>query len=100
MTEVPFWIAIGAEDRNPDDVPRQWDALFGKSRVERAMRFARALQSGGFRSELTIFPGVGHVLSGEMTRGAIAFMERIESGRPIDPVRLAMPEVASAPVAI
>ena len=68
--------------------------------MERAVHFARALQSAGFKSEYTVFSGVGHALSAEMTRGALAFMERVEGDRLIDPARLLVPEVVSAPIAV
>ena len=99
LTDVPFWIAVGAEDKNPDDVPRQWDD-FGRSRLERAMRFARALQSAGINSEYTVFGGVGHAITAEMTYGALAFMERIARGQMFNPTALLVPEVVAKPVAV
>jgi poly(3-hydroxybutyrate) depolymerase len=75
LAKIPFWIAVGGDDTQPDDVPRQWDALLGKTRLQRADAFPSALNASGGEATLDIYPGVGHVMSAEMIRGATAFME-------------------------
>jgi pimeloyl-ACP methyl ester carboxylesterase len=74
---VPFWIAVGAADSNAEDVPRQWDPIFGRTRVQRAQAFARSLIAAGVPASVTVFPGVGHGMAPEMLRGAAAFMEAV-----------------------
>jgi predicted esterase len=79
LARVPFWIAVGGDDDRADDVPRQWDALLGKTRLQRADAFSRALNASGVRATLGIYPALGHVMSAEMIRGATAFMEKAVS---------------------
>lgn len=74
---VPFWIAVGSADSNAADVPRQWDPIFGTTRVQRARAFGRALMAAGIPASVTVFPGVGHSLAPEMLRGAAAFMAEV-----------------------
>jgi predicted esterase len=76
LARIPFWIAVGGEDDRADDVPRQWDTLLGKTRLQRADAFAQALNASGARATLDIYPALGHTMSAEMIRGATAFMER------------------------
>jgi predicted esterase len=75
LARVPFWIAVGGDDDRADEVPRQWDALLGKTRLQRADAFSQALNATGARATLEIYPALGHVMSAEMIRGATAFME-------------------------
>lgn len=77
LAGIPFWIAVGGADSNPQDVPRQWDALFGETRIQRATTFAKTLVAVGVPASLTVFPGVGHGLAPEMLRGAAAFLEEV-----------------------
>ena len=76
LARIPFWIAVGGDDDRADDVPRQWDALLGKTRLQRADAFAQAINASGARATLDIYPALGHAMSAEMIRGATAFMER------------------------
>jgi predicted esterase len=76
LARVPFWVAVGRDDDSADDVPRQWDRLLGKTRLQRADAFTRALNASGARATLGIYPALGHVMSAEMIRGATAFMEK------------------------
>jgi predicted esterase len=80
VSKVDFWIAVGGDDTNVDDVPRQWDTLLGKTRVQRAGRFAQQMADLGARTQFDVFPGVGHAMSPDMVRGATTFMEA-ESAR-------------------
>ena len=79
IPKVPFWIAVGANDDRAEDVPRQWDNLLGKTRVQRAQSFARRLTELGAPVTLTVFPNVGHAMAPEMSRGATAFLEQASS---------------------
>ncbi|TAK21372.1 MAG: hypothetical protein EPO26_15730 [Chloroflexota bacterium] len=81
LSRIGYWIAVGERDNRPDDVPRQWDALIGKTRVQRARAFATALRAAGARPEISVFPDVDHVVAPEMVRGAIQFMERMTAAQ-------------------
>lgn len=74
---IPFWVAVGGADRNADDVPRQWDSIFGNTRVQRARSFARALMAAGVPASVTVYPGLGHGMAPEMMRGVASFMEKV-----------------------
>jgi poly(3-hydroxybutyrate) depolymerase len=74
---VPFWIAVGGADSNAEDVPRQWDSIFGNTRVLRAQSFGRALMAAGIPASVNVFPGVGHGMAPEMLRGAATFMAQV-----------------------
>lgn len=79
---IPFWVAVGANDNNPGDVPRQWDAFEGTTRLERAGSFVRWLKDAGAVATLTVFPGTGHEMSAPMVRGALEFLGRIADPAP------------------
>ena len=68
---VPVWVGVGTEDTNPADVPHAWDAYIGRTRVERAKTFTRALQQLGSSVSLTLFPGAGHGLTDQMRQQAL-----------------------------
>lgn len=76
VARIDFWIAVGGDDSNAEDVPRQWDTLLGKTRVQRAASFAQQVADLGARTQVDVYPGLGHAMSPEMIRGATAFMER------------------------
>jgi predicted esterase len=99
LAAVQFWVAVGARDNNPADVPRQWDALVGTNRVERAGTFVRLLKSAGVTASLTVFPNTGHELSAEMVRGAAAFL-RQATAAPAPSLPAAVDQVPSAPTAL
>jgi poly(3-hydroxybutyrate) depolymerase len=77
LSSVAFWVAVGADDNRAEDVPRQWDALLGKTRVQRAQSFVDALKSAGAPTEHVVYTNLGHAMSPEMVRGATGFVERI-----------------------
>ncbi|HEY3082422.1 MAG TPA: alpha/beta hydrolase-fold protein [Chloroflexota bacterium] len=77
ISSVDFWIAVGADDNRAEDVPRQWDALLGKTRLQRAESFAQAIKNTGAPTELVVYQDLGHNMSAEMVRGATGFVERI-----------------------
>jgi predicted esterase len=71
---VAYFIGVGSADTNRDDVPRQWDAMFGTNRVERAGRFVEVLQTFGAKASLHIFPGATHEVTGAMQQEAVQFL--------------------------
>lgn len=75
--QVVFRIAIGGRDTNPDDTPRAWDAYLGKTRVDRARAYTRALQDMGVQADLAIYPDADHGVSGPMLNESINFLEGI-----------------------
>ncbi len=77
LRSVNFWVAVGAEDSNAADVPRQWDPYIGSTRVQRARAFSDALTSAGDRALLVLYPGAKHGLTPEMRQGAYTFLRAI-----------------------
>jgi pimeloyl-ACP methyl ester carboxylesterase len=71
---VLFWVGVGAQDTNPADIPRQWDAFEGTTRVQRAAAFASALQQMGASAVLQVFGGTSHGLTNEMRNAACTFL--------------------------
>ncbi|HET6317076.1 MAG TPA: alpha/beta hydrolase-fold protein [Chloroflexota bacterium] len=69
---IPIWVAVGANDSNPADVPDAWDPYIGDDRLERAERFAAALTEMGADVRLRIFPGATHGLTDEMRAAGCA----------------------------
>jgi len=72
--QVAYWVGVGAADTKVEDVPRQWDALIGTNRVERARRYVEALQQFGAHANLEIFPGAGHEMTAAMNDQAVRFL--------------------------
>jgi pimeloyl-ACP methyl ester carboxylesterase len=60
LQRIPFLIAVGATDNRRTDVPRQWDAIEGSTRVERAQTFVAALNDIGVHAELRVVPFTDH----------------------------------------
>src|SRR5919204_3665048 len=81
LEQVPFWIAVGGDDASPSDVPRQWDSLLGKTRLERARSFVSYLGLSGVRASFTVFPHTGHAMTPAMIDAAVAFL-RAETAPP------------------
>ena len=71
---VSYFIGVGGADTKSEDVPRQWDAMFGTNRVERAGRFVEVLQQFGAKASLSVFPGAGHEVTGAMQQDAVRFL--------------------------
>lgn len=87
LARVPFWVAVGRNDDRPEDVPRQWDPLLGRTRIERAQTFAKALKSRAASVDVVVYSGIGHAMSPEMISGATTFIKRIQSASgPTSPV--------------
>jgi len=77
LRRVAFWVSVGAEDNNPNDLPRQWDPLLGKTRVARAQAFDQALQAMHIPVQLTIYPGAQHQLTAAMADGVNRFLSAL-----------------------
>jgi hypothetical protein len=74
LGRIPFWVGVGDNDRDPAEVPRQWDAYLGNTRVARAQTIAQRLAEIGAPVGFTLFPGVGHVLTDDMQARALDFL--------------------------
>jgi pimeloyl-ACP methyl ester carboxylesterase len=72
---VAVWVAVGGQDTNPADVPRQWDRVEGSNRVQRAQAFEAAAQQLGADAVLRIFSSAHHELTPEMRSEACDFLE-------------------------
>jgi pimeloyl-ACP methyl ester carboxylesterase len=71
---VQFWLGVGGDDTNPNDVPRQWDAYEGNTRVLRAQAFEKAARQMGATTILRVFGGIKHELTPEMRSAACTFL--------------------------
>src|SRR5438034_1203314 len=60
LRRVRVLIGVGTSDVNPADVARAWDGVGGTSRLERAARFAEALEQLQVPARLQTYAGVGH----------------------------------------
>ena len=74
IEDTHFWLGVGTEDNNPNDLPRAWDQYLGTTRVQRALAFQAALHDLGARSVLVAFRGERHVLSPDMATSACSFL--------------------------
>ena len=73
---VQFWVGVGGQDTNPADLPRQWDAYEGTTRLQRAQAFEAAMQKMGASSVLRVFGDARHEVTGEMRTAACQFLGR------------------------
>jgi predicted esterase len=71
--KVSFWVGVGDNDRNPGDVPHQWDSYIGNNRVARAETFYEWLLDSGMNVRLNVFPGVGHAVTEPISASALDF---------------------------
>ncbi len=74
MAAVRFLIGVGANDNREGDVPRQWDQFLGKTRLERAERFAAVLTQLGLPARAVVVPDTGHELSTQMMNEVTTFL--------------------------
>ncbi len=74
VKQVRFWIGVGELDSKDADVPRQWDPFQGKNRLERAEKFARALQDVGCVTRFLKTAGVGHEIPPRTIDDAVRFL--------------------------
>ena len=80
FARIPFWIAVGARDNDPTEVPQQWTPYVGGSRLERAQRFGGWLQTAGCNVQVHIFEGVGHGETEAVRTEALEFLASIPQG--------------------
>jgi pimeloyl-ACP methyl ester carboxylesterase len=81
IEDTYFWLGVGSEDNNPNDLPRAWDQYLGTNRVARARAFQAALHALGARSVLVAFRGERHVLSPDMAASAGSFLRGLDLGQ-------------------
>ena len=74
LRKLSFYVAVGADDNRPGEVPREFDLYVGKDRVERAKIFSDKLKSLGVETRLAIFPNTGHEVTADMRRETITFI--------------------------
>lgn len=77
MRRVRFLVGVGAKDNRDSDVPRSWDPLIGRNRVERARNFHQMLLASGIKSQLVIYPNTDHSLTQPMRADALAFFRTL-----------------------
>jgi predicted esterase len=82
LGRVPLLVGAGAADDRADDVPRQWDPYVGRTRVERAQRFAATLAQLGVPTRTVILPGTGHELTEAMLDAAFGFFDQVRAAAP------------------
>jgi pimeloyl-ACP methyl ester carboxylesterase len=89
IEDTYFWLGVGTDDNNPNDLPRAWDPYLGTTRVQRARAFQNALHELGARSVLVAFRGERHVLSQDMANSACSFLRGmdLQQAEPDQPVR-------------
>lgn len=75
--QIAFRIGVGGNDINPNDAPRAWDPYLGRTRVERARAYTKALQDSGVQAELALYPGGDHGVSAQMLNESMIFLEGI-----------------------
>ena len=78
IEDTTFWLGVGTEDNNPNDLPRAWDQYLGTDRVQRARAFQAALHQLGARSVLVAFRGERHALSPDMAASACSFLRGLD----------------------
>lgn len=75
--QVRFLIEVGANDNRESDVPRPFDTLLGKNRLERARAFDRMLNDASIKSRLVVVPDAGHQVVPTMRTEAIKFFDQV-----------------------
>jgi pimeloyl-ACP methyl ester carboxylesterase len=78
IEDTQFWLGVGTEDNNPNELPRAWDQYIGTNRVQRARAFQDALHQLGARSVLVAFRGERHGFSLDMASSACAFLRGMD----------------------
>lgn len=84
LAQVSFLLEVGANDTEPDDVPRQFDSYMGKSRLARAYAFQYALSTIGVQAKLSVFPGAAHEVTPDMRVSAIQFLREQEQAKKLN----------------
>jgi pimeloyl-ACP methyl ester carboxylesterase len=84
LRKVSFFLQVGANDNDPDEVPRQFDPYSGKNRVARAYAFQYALLALNVQSRLTVYPDAGHQITTEMRKTALQFLRSEELAKKLN----------------
>lgn len=74
---IPFRIAVGGRDNDPEGTPRAWDPYLGKNRVDRARAYTKTLQDMGLGANLAIYPDAGHGVTPQMQAESLAFLKDV-----------------------
>jgi len=77
LRQIKFSIGVGALDNRDADVPRGWDALLGRNRLDRAKSFNRILGEAGISSSLTVYPNTAHAITDQMRENAESFFDTL-----------------------
>jgi pimeloyl-ACP methyl ester carboxylesterase len=96
---VRFLIGVGANDNREGDVPRQWDPFVGKTRVERAERFAASLNELGIPTKMVVVPGMGHELTPPMVEQVTSFFAGVAAEQQAQQAAATTTEAAALPLA-
>ncbi|HEX3244300.1 MAG TPA: hypothetical protein VHX16_02740 [Chloroflexota bacterium] len=76
LQRVPFLVTVGSDDNRKSDVPHQWDAIEGTTRVERAQRFVNGLNNIGVNAELRVVPQMDHEVNTAARQLGCDFLQR------------------------
>ena len=76
---VWYWVGVGSEDLDTNDVSSAWDELLGKTRVDRARTLTNVLQRAGMTTEFQVFDGDGHRLTPRMRVAVADFAARVRT---------------------
>ena len=74
-----YWVGVGSQDLDTNDVSGAWDDLLGKTRVDRAFTLSNMLQRAGVTVEFEVFEGDGHRLTPEMRLAVADFAKRVRT---------------------
>ncbi|HVG97183.1 MAG TPA: alpha/beta fold hydrolase [Chloroflexota bacterium] len=96
---VRVLIGVGANDNREGDVPRQWDPFVGKTRVERAERFAASLTEMGMPAKMVVVPATGHELTPPMVEQVTSFLTGAAAEQQAQQAAATTTEAATLPLA-
>lgn len=84
LDQVAFLLEVGDNDNQPNDVPRQFDAYEGNSRVTRATAFQHMLITVGVQAKLEVFPDATHEVTPSMRVFALQFLREQEQAKKLN----------------
>jgi poly(3-hydroxybutyrate) depolymerase len=105
VARVQYWVGVGANDDRDADAPRAWDAVLGRNRLERAARFATAMEQAGCVTRISVMAGAGHELLPPAIDDAVRFLvaaviiDGLRDARPT-PIRVVPPRTAPRAVSL
>jgi pimeloyl-ACP methyl ester carboxylesterase len=77
LRNVSFLVTVGNRDDRPADVPRQWDALLGSTRIERGRAFVQALTQANISAQFRIVANTDHEVSDGVRAQACEFLRSL-----------------------